>query len=243
MLLEVIALDAVDARRAEDGGAGRIELVSDMTVGGLSPAPATVEAVRAAVGIPVRVMLRLDAGFAAPDRAVLRRLAADLRSAGAAAFVLGFLDRRGGVDLRALETVLSVLDGAAWTFHRAIDHAADRAAAWRALDGLPGLDAVLTAGAPTGVDDGLPVLLGEAGDRRLLGEARDRRLLVGGGLRERHLPALLAAGIDAFHSGSAVRPGGAFTNPIDPDLVRHVRRLLADRAAERDDGAPRLGTV
>ncbi|GAA2638120.1 copper homeostasis protein CutC [Dactylosporangium fulvum] len=216
-MLEVIALSADDARHAAAGGADRIELVSDMAVGGLSPAPETVTAVRAAVDLPVRVMLRPEAGFTAPDPAALRRLARDLRSAGAEEFVFGFLTAAGAVDLAALDAVLPALDGAPWTFHRAIDHAADRSAAWSAITGLPGLDAVLTAGAPTGVADGLPVLLREAGDPRLL---------VGGGLRPPHLPPLLAAGARAFHSGAAVRPGGSFEKPIDPDLVRNVRSLL-----------------
>ena len=37
-ILEVIAVDAADARAAEQGGADRIELVSAMSEGGLTPA-------------------------------------------------------------------------------------------------------------------------------------------------------------------------------------------------------------
>ncbi|GAA3050195.1 hypothetical protein GCM10020000_33700 [Streptomyces olivoverticillatus] len=50
-------------RRPE--GADRLELVSDMGADGLTPALETFAAVRAAVGIPVRVMLRAEDGFAA----------------------------------------------------------------------------------------------------------------------------------------------------------------------------------
>ncbi|MFI5912545.1 copper homeostasis protein CutC [Dactylosporangium sp. NPDC051541] len=211
MLLEIIALDAVDARAAQDGGADRVELVSDMSAGGLSPAPAVVESVLAAVSIPVRVMLRTTADFAAGVPAVLRRLRT-LRAAGATEFVLGFLTATGAVD----PAVLDALDGAPWTFHRAIDHAADRAAAWQHLAGLPGLTSVLTAGAATGMTDGLPTLLAEA-------PAHAHLMLVGGGLRESHLRPLTAAGVRAFHSGSAVRPGARWTDPVSPDLVRRLR--------------------
>ncbi|MFG2039699.1 copper homeostasis protein CutC [Dactylosporangium sp. NPDC048998] len=216
MLLEIIALDALDARNAAEGGADRVELVSDMAVGGLSPDPRTVAAVRAATSLPVRVMLRTTPGFGA-DAPALRRAARDLRSAGAAEFVLGFLDAAGGVDRAALDAVLPALDGAPWTFHRAIDHAADRAAAWRALDGRPGLDTVLTAGSPDGIGAGLDVLTAEA---------RGGRILAGGGLREDHLERLAAAGVTAFHSGSAVRPGGDWSAPVDPARVRHLRTML-----------------
>ncbi|WP_238010073.1 copper homeostasis protein CutC [Dactylosporangium sp. AC04546] len=214
-MLEIIVLSAADARAAASGGADRVELVSAMEVGGLSPSPATVAAVRAEIGIPARVMLRRDPGFAAPGPAELRRMVRDLRAAGAEAFVLGFLDDRGDVDRRALDVVLDELDGAPWTFHRAIDHAADRAAAWRALDGLPGLDAVLTAGSPDGITDGLATLIEEAGDPRLL---------AGGGLRAEHIGPLRAAGVTAFHTSTAVRVEGA----IDAAVVRHVRTLLTE---------------
>ena len=217
-LLEVIALDAVDARLAREGGADRLELVSDMAAAGLSPAPATVAAVRSAVDLPVRVMVRTTPDFAAGDVQSLRNTAKDLLAAGAGEFVLGFLTADGAVDLPAVLEVLEVLDGAPWTFHRAIDHAAGRAAAWAAIAGLPGLDTVLTSGAPTGLPDGLATILAEARTRP--------QILVGGGLRHEHVGPLRAAGVTAFHSGGAVREGGTWTAPVDPVLVRGLRLTL-----------------
>jgi copper homeostasis protein len=221
-LLEVIALDAADAGHARDGGADRIELVSDMAAAGLSPSPSTVAAVRAAVDLPVRVMLRVRPDFAAGDLDALRRTAEELRAAGADEFVLGFLTASGHVDVAAVRELLDTLDGAPWTFHRAIDHAADRAAAWSALAGLPGLDTVLTSGAPTGLPDGLRTILAEAGT----GRAGGPRLLAGGGLRDEHLGPLRAAGVTALHSGSAMRRGRSWTGPVDPDLVQRLRTRL-----------------
>jgi copper homeostasis protein len=214
--LEIIALDAADAVAAEAGGADRVELVRDMAAGGLSPSPATVAEVRAAVSIPVRVMLRATPDFSAGVPSLLR-LRDDLRAAGASEFVLGFLDATGAVDTAALD---ALLDGFAWTFHRAIDHAADRAAAWRALRGRPGLTSVLTAGAPTGMGDGLPVLLSEA-------PVHGPLMLAGGGLRESYLAPLAAAGVRALHSGGAVRPGGRWSAPVSPALVRRLRERYA----------------
>jgi len=217
-LLEIIALDVADARNAQDGGADRIELVSDMDRSGLSPELATFEAVRAAVDLPIRTMLRLRGGFAAGDLDPLLRTAKALRVAGADEFVLGFLDARGAVDLPAVHAVLDVIDGCRWTFHRAIDHTADRAAAWRAISGLPGLDRVLTSGSPAGVAAGLDVLAAEV--------AAGHRVLAGGGLRQEHLARLRAGGVDAFHSGSAVRPGGTWHAPVDAALVRQWQARL-----------------
>ena len=217
-ILEVIALDAADARAARAGGADRVELVADMRRQGLTPAVATFAAVRAAVGIPVRVMLRAHDGYALSEPGAIVEAATGLRAAGADEFVLGFLDARGAVDLVAVKAVLGAIEGCRWTFHRALDHAADRAAARRALAGLPGLDCVLTAGGPATVDEGLPTLTAEAGS--------GLRVLAGGGLRHHHLAPLLRAGVDAFHTGSAVRPGGRWDAPVDADLVRAWRAAL-----------------
>jgi copper homeostasis protein len=219
-LLEIIALDAADACHARDGGADRIELVADMSRSGLTPDVSTFESVRDAVDLPIRTMLRERDGFAAGDLDRLRRDASALRAAGADEFVLGFLDEHGAVDVPAVHAVLDVIEGCAWTFHRAIDHAADRAAAWRAIGALPGLDFVLTSGSPTGVADGVDVLVAD------VAAGHPARVLAGGGLQPAQFAPLRAGGIDAFHTGSAVRPDGRWDVPVDPALVSRWRSAL-----------------
>ncbi|MFL5999214.1 MAG: copper homeostasis protein CutC [Streptomyces sp.] len=241
-VLEVIALDAEDAIAAQAGGADRLELVTDMAADGLTPTVSTVAAIRAAVDIPVRVMLRLSDGFGAGDVSRVVRAAREVRDAGAEQFVLGFLDADGEVDLAAVERVAEVLEGRRWTFHRAIDHAADRDALRKQLADLPGLDTYLTAGSAGGVDEGLPVLLAEA--ERAGEPGYEQQLLVGGGLRLDHVPGLRAAGIDAFHIGGAARPGG-WGASVSAEAVREWRRVLdvhdqppAPARGRQQDAAP-----
>ena len=222
-VLEVIALGVEDAVAAQAGGADRLELVTDMAADGLTPSPGTVAAIRAAVDISLRVMLRPTDGFAAGDVDRLVRLAGEMRDAGAEEFVLGFLDADGGVDLTAVERVARELDGCRWTFHRAIDRGADRDALRKQLDGLPGLDTYLTAGSPTGVTTGLPILLAEA--RRQGDPGYEQHLLVGGGLHLKHVPTLRTAGIDAFHIGGAARPEG-WERPVSAAAVGEWRTVL-----------------
>ncbi|MCK1795328.1 copper homeostasis protein CutC [Streptomyces sp. XM4193] len=235
-MLEVIALSAADATAAQSGGADRLELVTDMAADGLTPDIGLFRAVRDAVTIPVRVMLRLSAGFTAGGERGLAELTArarELRSEGAEEFVLGFLDEDGKLDLAATETVLLELGGCSWTFHRAVDHAADRHAVRRELAELPGLDTYLTAGSPHGVADGLPVLTAEA-ERHLAGEpGYTPCLLIGGGLRLDQVPPLREAGVDAFHIGAAARPGG-WTQPVDADAVRRWRAALDREPVDRE---------
>ncbi|MET9618292.1 copper homeostasis protein CutC [Kitasatospora indigofera] len=226
-IFEVIALTAQDAQAAEAGGADRLELVTDMAADGLTPSVEDFAKIRAAVDLPLRVMLRIQDGFAPGGQDELLARAAELRAEGADEFVFGFLDADGAVDLAATEAVAEAVAGCRWTFHRALDHSADRAAVRAAVGALPGLDTFLTSGAPAGVDAGREVITAELARA---GEPGHRqRILIGGGLRAEHVPGLRAAGFDAFHVGGAVRVGG-WDSPVDRAKVAEWRALIDARA-------------
>ncbi|MGH3242039.1 MAG: copper homeostasis protein CutC, partial [Spirillospora sp.] len=111
-----------------------------------------------------------------------------------------------------------------WTFHRALDHAADPAQAWDVVRGFGGgLDTVLTAGSARGVDAGVDVLVRRATED----PAAAKMIMAGGGLRRRHVAVLAAAGVTAFHVGTAVRSDGAWDAPVDPALVREWHSLVS----------------
>ncbi|KIQ63261.1 copper homeostasis protein CutC [Kitasatospora griseola] len=222
-MFEVIALTPQDARAAESGGADRLELVTDMAADGLTPTVRDFAAIRAAVDLPLRVMLRIRDGFTPGDLDLLLARTAALRAEGAEEFVFGFLTPDGAVDLDATRAVADAVTGCHWTFHRAIDHSADRSDVRAAVADLPGLDTFLTSGAAAGVDAGREVLLGELAKS---GEPGYRQqILVGGGLRAEHVPELRAAGFDAFHIGGAVRLGG-WAGAVDATMVEEWRTLI-----------------
>ncbi|QKW50532.1 copper homeostasis protein CutC [Streptomyces buecherae] len=227
-ILEVIALGVDDAIAAEAGGADRLELVTDMAADGLTPTLDGFAAIRSAVDLPLRVMLRSADGFAAGGESAVAALCASartLRAEGADQFVFGFLNEAGQPDLATVRALAEAIDGAPWTFHRAIDRAADRDLARKRLIELPGLDTYLTAGAAAGVDAGLATLVAEA-KRGQAGEpGYEPTILVGGGLRLDHLPALREAGVDAFHIGGAARPKG-WSGPVDTESVAAWRAAL-----------------
>ncbi|MGH3356509.1 MAG: copper homeostasis protein CutC [Nocardioidaceae bacterium] len=228
-LLEVVVLHPADAEAAEEGGADRLELVGSMEHGGLSCATAAVSAVVRATSLPVRVMLRLSEGFSTTggELARLVGLAGDYLTAGADGVVFGFLNRDLEIDVPVCETVIDALDGAPWTFHRAVDHTLDHDRAWRHLRQLDGLDAVLTAGSSLGVGHGLDDLTRRAAD-----PAAASVLMAGGGLEPEHVPWLVRSGVRAFHVGSSVRPDGSWDKAyVDAGYVRSWRLLIDDHTA------------
>jgi copper homeostasis protein len=224
-LLEVIALHAADAERAEAGGADRLEIVGSLDFGGLSPEPALVGQIRRVTSLPIRVMLRLREGFGTDGAEVarLKGLLSSYRLVGADGLVLGFLNAHTEIDADVVREIVGEPDFG-WTFHRAIDSCMSTDRAWRVLATLPRLDQVLTAGSARGVAEGLDELVSRAqsdpGARSVI--------MAGGGLQAEHVPWLARAGIRAFHIGSPARPLGSWKAYIDPGLVRTWRTLIDD---------------
>ena len=227
-LLEVIALHAADAERAEAGGADRIELLGTMDDDGLSPEPRAVDKARRATSIQIRPMVRLRAGFGTDggEATRLKGLIASYADAGADGFVLGFLNGLNRIDREVVDELIAD-SPLPWTFHRAIDHCLDQERAWADLRGLDRLDQVLTAGSARGVEHGLDDLV-----RRARNDPEAARLIMaGGGLAPEHVPWLVRAGVRAFHIGSPARPGRSFKAYVDADLATSWRDLIDDEVS------------
>ena len=201
MLLEVIVETVEDAQEAEQGGAGRLELVRDLSRGGLTPAARLVEGVIKAVRIPVRVMLRESEAFDIGDGETPRSLHDPARHAydfGAEGLVVGYL-RDGAPWIRAVQDVLGDLK-ICMTFHRAFDAAADPLAALAVLASEPRIDRVLTSGGEG------PWLTRFAGLKRTRDAAPPHlTILPGGGLDADAVRALAADGFSEAHIGRAAR--------------------------------------
>lgn len=113
-ILEVIAVDAADAQAAEQGGADRIELVSAMTEGGLTPSYGLIEQVVSKVSIPVYVMIRphnRSFCYSADDLQVMTRDIHVARELGCAGIVIGALTHEGEIHRSFLQACLLSAQG------------------------------------------------------------------------------------------------------------------------------------
>nr|WP_154891525.1 copper homeostasis protein CutC [Paenibacillus xylanexedens] len=140
-ILEVIAVDAADAQASEQGGANRIELVSAMSEGGLTPSYGQIEQVVSQVSIPVYVMIRPHSRsfcYSADDLQVIIQDIRVARELGAAGIVIGALTDEGKVDRSFLQTCLSSAQGLGVTFHRAIDSSAHVVRALESISSING---------------------------------------------------------------------------------------------------------
>ena len=202
-LVEVAVDSVISARRAVELGADRLELCQALEVGGLTPSLGLVGAVRAAVGVPLFIMIRPRPGafeWGAADTEVMLRDIGLVRELGADGVVGGALTAVGEIDLEVTEQLVARAGSMPFTFHRAFDLVAD----WRSgLAQLRALGArrVLTAGGRGTAFEGRarlaeyvaqavggPIVVAGGGIRA----ATVGQLLAGTGLREIHLAGVVS---------------------------------------------------
>lgn len=181
ILLEICVESAADAFAAADGGAGRIELCSALTLGGLTPSYGTLEEVKRIVRVPVVAMIRpRESGFCYSDAefATMCRDAEIALELGAEGIVVGCLDADGRVHTQRCRRLKDLAADREVVFHRAFDVVREPIASLETLVDL-GFTRILTSGQrPTAVE-------GEDLIRRMIDQAAGRiEILPGGGLTE-----------------------------------------------------------
>src|SRR5678816_3157679 len=216
-ILEVIVCSVADAIEAQKGGAGRLEVVRDLDRGGLTPSIKLVRAIKQAVDLPLRVMVRESDGFGTSGEMEIERLcdaASEFSSLGIDGLVLGFL-KRGTIDLELTSRVLACAPGLNATFHHAFEDAADQLQAVSQLKSLPQLDRILSSG---GSDE-----LEKRRGRLAIYEqaaAPEIKIIAGGGIDQNAIEILRhTTAIREFHVGRAARQGFNVAGPVQAELV------------------------
>ncbi|MET9488863.1 copper homeostasis protein CutC [Nocardia sp. NPDC006630] len=148
-------------RIADAAGAARVELCTGLSVGGLTPNAALVEAaVGAAENVQVHVLIRPRPGdfrYSAEEVALMRADIELVRRLGAHGVVIGVLDEHGHVDAEANAGLLAAAEGMEVTCHRAFDVCADPYDGFDQLLEL-GFTRLLTSGRQVSVLDGAALI-------------------------------------------------------------------------------------
>jgi copper homeostasis protein len=221
--LEVVVATVADAIAAAAGGADRLELVADLSAGGITPDADVIRAVRRATILPLYVMIRPRGGAFVYDPGEVATMAAQARRArelGADGLVVGALTPAGTIAVETVHTVLKAADLPA-TFHRAFDELSDKQAALLQLGTLPYIERVLTSGGNGQPQAAIATL------RELIKQESGVEVMIGAGVTLANAATILAeTGARALHTATAVRdpqlPGVA----VSTERVRQMRRIL-----------------
>lgn len=215
MILEAAVESTEAAVAAEQGGADRLELCAELSIGGTTPSSELLTTVAARVGVPVFVMVRPRGGSFVYSEAELddmRRAIDVLVPAGAAGIVFGILETGGRIDEARTRELIARARPLPVTFHRAFDAACDSAAALETLIAC-GVDRVLTGGGPGAAAEGVDALRG------LVDRAADRiTIMAGGKVRWQNAREIVTrTGVRELHARCE----------LDPDQIRAIRRALS----------------
>ena len=124
MILEICANSYQSAVNANIAGAHRIELCSEISVGGTTPSYGLLKKVMADIDIPVHVLIRPRSGnFTYSDKEfdIMKeniRLCKDL---GCAGIVSGVLHEDNTIDIKRTSELIELSKPMSFTFHRAFD--------------------------------------------------------------------------------------------------------------------------
>ena len=160
MILEVCANSYESAINAEKGGAHRIELCENLSVGGLTPNFELAKKVINELNIPVFILIRPrdgDFNYSAEEFVQIKKDIILFKDLGCKGIVSGILTKDKNIDIKRTRELIELSRPLEFTFHRAFDEVLDP------IDGLYKLieiksNRLLTSGQKNTAIDGIELI-------------------------------------------------------------------------------------
>ncbi len=227
MIVEVIVQQSKEIVEAAYGRASRVELVSNMDKGGLTPDERTIKDCLLMDFLPVHIMVRPhDDSFIYSDQDKLEMLdtIALIDKYHGTNIVVGALNEDLSVDEVFLETIISQFPQMNITFHRAFDQSRDVFEAYDVLSKYPEVKWILTSGGKDNCMEGQEHLKELVKRQR---EVNGPIIMPGSGLDLNNIQALdQTIQADAYHFGKAVRLNHSFDYGFDQNVLRSIIEIL-----------------
>ncbi|PIB29503.1 copper homeostasis protein CutC [Maribacter sp. 4G9] len=195
MLVEVCANSLESAINAERAGADRIELCSELAVGGITPSYGLLRAVKEHISIPVHVLIRPRSGdftYSEHEFDIMLKDITLCGELGVEGVVSGVLHTDFTLDVERTTTLNEASQGMKFTFHRAFDWVKDPKQTLKVLEDL-NVDYLLTSGQRKSAIEGLPLL------KDLKGLFPHITIMPGSGINDANVRSFLEEGFEAIH--------------------------------------------
>ena len=147
-ILEICVDSVESAINAQRGGAARLELCSNLIIGGTTPTKSLFEEVKKNVDIPVNVLIRPRFGdflYSDYEVNIIRNEIKMFKELGTDGIVAGILTKNGEIDLYNMKKFVDEAQDTPITFHRAFDVCKNPIEAFYQLQEL-GIQNILTSG-------------------------------------------------------------------------------------------------
>lgn len=196
MKVEICANSYESAINAEKAGADRIELCTELAVGGITPSYGLIKKVIEDVSIPVNVLIRPRSGDFSYSDAEFDIMKQDIlfcKEQGCNGIVSGVLKIDSTIDVPRTKELIEFSNSLSFTFHRAFDWVDSPQKAVETLVKL-GIQRVLTSGQEISAISGIRLL------KKLHQQCGDRLIILpGGGINKENVLQFKAAGFKEVH--------------------------------------------
>ncbi len=218
MLVEVCANSLESALNAERSGADRIELCSELGVGGITPSAGLIKLVKKELNIPVHVLIRPRGGHFTYSNTEFEVMKADIlvcKELGVDGIVTGILRKDFSVDIERTKGLVDLAKPMHFTFHRAFDWVDDPLEALKQLEDI-GVQTVLTSGGKASAEQGIHHL--DAWQQQTL-----LTIMAGGGVSPKNAPKFKEIGLRAIHcSGTSFGDSLNLDGKISMNSAKHL---------------------
>ncbi|EAK9279408.1 copper homeostasis protein CutC [Listeria monocytogenes] len=216
-MLEVIVQNPRDAYLAEKYGANRMEVVSAISEGGLTPSYGAIKEIVRASKLPAMMMIRphsFSFVYDDADRIVMERDIELAKEVGVQGIVYGGITADGDIDQALLEKIIEWKGDLDLTFHRALEATKDIEASYQVLRTYgKDIKQLLTSGGTASALDSLPRLKRWIQDSEA--QPDSFQILVGSGVKPENIATFQATlNYTDYHVGSAAREANDFSKDI-----------------------------
>ena len=201
MIYEICASSFESAKNAEISGANRIELCSELGVGGVTPSYGLIKKVMDELSIGNCVLIRPRSGnftYTNEEFDVMLRDINLCRELGCQGVVTGVLHRDNTIDEERTARLKEAAGTMEFIYHRAFDCAPDPIAAIKTLKRL-GVERILTSGGKKSAIEGSELL--KELNRIAAGQPT---IMPGGGINPQSIIQIKAAGFTQVHFSGTV---------------------------------------
>jgi copper homeostasis protein len=232
MILEICANSYQSAVNAEIAGAHRIELCSEISVGGTTPSYGLLKKVMYSLSIPVQVLIRPRSGdfhYSNAEFDIMKENILQCKELGCAGIVTGILHKDNTIDLKRTSELIELSKPMCFTFHRAFDVVSKPKEALLKLLNL-GVDRLLTSGQQEKAEDGIDLLI------ELQKLAKNKlTILPGSGINSENCIHFKNAGFIEIHSSASkiisMNTHSYFGNTpqtiSDIDTIKNILNIIA----------------
>lgn len=147
-ILEACVDSVESAMAAVRGGADRLELCSNLIIGGTTPGPWLFEEIRKRSDIRIHALIRPRFGdfcYTEAEFSMIKEAVRDFRKMGAEGVVFGILKPDGTLNMEQMKELMEEAGDMSVTLHRAFDVCVDPVATMEQAISL-GIDTILTSG-------------------------------------------------------------------------------------------------